>query len=164
MPENSNKLEAKPQHKRRWGRALLISCLILVGLALWINGPGSRWFLRKAITEQLAHRGLEGSTIVSGQLWSGYQLEKTSVTGSGSLRALKVGPSIDPLPILRPAAQKNRSRGSEGHTRHPLSRTLTKRKRRLETCIRNPAQASSPHCPQQDRTPGHRGPGSPQGR
>ena len=90
MPENSNKLEAKPQHKRRWGRALLISCLILVGLALWINGPGSRWFLRKAITEQLAHRGLEGSTIVSGQLWSGYQLEKTSVTGSGSLRALKL--------------------------------------------------------------------------
>lgn len=90
MPENSDKLEARPQRKRRRVRALLISSLILLALALWINGPGSRWFLRKTITEQLANRGLEGSTIISGQLWSGYQLEKTSFTGSGSLRSLKL--------------------------------------------------------------------------
>ena len=90
MPENSNKPEARPKRKRHRLQALLILILILLGLALWINGPGSRWFLRKAITEQLASQGLEGSTILSGQLWSGYQLEETSFTGSGPLRSFKL--------------------------------------------------------------------------
>jgi len=89
VPDNSDKLEAKPKRKLRLGRLLLVSSLILLGLTLWINGPGSRWLLRKLIIEQLADRGLVGDTAVSGQLWNGYQLENTFFTGSGSLILLK---------------------------------------------------------------------------
>jgi len=78
-----------PKRKKRWRKVLAILSLLLIGLALYLNGPGARWFLHKTIIEQLAERGLQGKTTVAGRLSSGFTLSNTSFTGSGPLRTLK---------------------------------------------------------------------------
>jgi hypothetical protein len=89
VPKNNPKSEPSPKRKKRWRKVLGILSLLLIGLALYVNGPGARWFLHKTIVEQLAERGLQGETTVAGRLSSGFTLSKTSFTGSGPLRTFK---------------------------------------------------------------------------
>lgn len=84
-----NSPEKPPRKKRRWPKILGVLFLLLIAALLLINGPISRWFLDKTLTEQLAEKGMAGSTSISGQLWSGYALENVSFTGSGAWKELK---------------------------------------------------------------------------
>lgn len=102
MPILADKTKDSPKPYRRWRRRILYPFFLIVGLLLWVNGPGFRWGFEKIILQQLATQGLSGDFKLGGTALSGFSIRDISVKGKSTIQSvesdlIKVGWSFGSL-------------------------------------------------------------------
>ena len=80
-PPEEDLEEKDPPRRRRWPWVILFFLALLIGGLLWLNGPGARLLIEKALPAQLQKFGLSGHYEISGNLSSGLTLENVDLTG-----------------------------------------------------------------------------------
>ena len=89
MPILADKTNDSPKPYRRWRRRIIYPFILIVGLLLWVNGPGFRWGFEKVILQQLATQGLSGHFKLEGTALSGFSIRDISVKGKSTIQSVE---------------------------------------------------------------------------
>ena len=85
----------KPKRQRRRGRKRIMTLVVLLGLLVWLNGPGWRWLGGIGLRHALEKSGLSAEFELAGTLLGGIRVERLALSG-GPIRSLEIG-SAGPL-------------------------------------------------------------------
>ncbi|MDG2401073.1 MAG: translocation/assembly module TamB domain-containing protein [Akkermansiaceae bacterium] len=89
MPLLEDKTKDSPKPRRPWRRRMLYPFILIVGVLMWVNGPGIRWGVEKIILQQLAAQDLSGDFKIEGTALSGISIRDISIKGKSTLQSLE---------------------------------------------------------------------------
>ena len=89
MPFPEDKTKESPKPHWHWRRRLFYPFVLIVGLLIWVNGPGFRWGLEKIILQKLAAENFSGNFVLEGTALSGISIREISINGKSTIQSIE---------------------------------------------------------------------------
>jgi hypothetical protein len=89
MPFPEDKTKESPKPHWHWRRRLFYPFVLIVGLLIWVNGPGFRWGLEKIILQKLAAENFSANFVLEGTALSGISIREISINGKSTIQSIE---------------------------------------------------------------------------